>query len=376
MTMTQLPHTDSNAGRPDPAKPAGARARWASPFTAACLGALLLVVGAYANSLHNSFHFDDSYSIERNIFIRDLHNAPRFFTDARTFSSAPTNADYRPIVTLTLALDYWLGGGLAPTQFHITQILLLLALGALLFAFYQKLFDSTGAAPWHRWVALFTATLFCVHTGNTQTGNYISARSELLSGIGVLGAFVLYLYAPRSRRRHWYLLPMVFGALAKSPAVIFAPLLLVYKLLIEEQLSVREVFTRRAWPQVRSALRSSLPALALAGALFLFVADGPNGRHRSHAVHDVAGPAPGTRPDRRCRDARRPLENVDESRPAADGLRARLVLARAPPRVLDLPARRGNERSPRVLRLHGARGCSGVVDLRPCPGLGGRADHS
>jgi len=245
------------------------RSRWA--FAAASLGALLLVLGAYSNSVHNSFHFDDSYSIERNIFIRDLANIPRFFTDARTFSSAPNNADYRPVVTLTLAIDYWLGGGLNPTAFHITQLLLLVAVGTLLVLFYVKLFESAGGWRWHRWVALLTATLFCVHTANTQVGNYISSRSELLSAIGVLGAFLLYLYAPRTRSRHLYLLPMIFGALAKSPAVMFAPLLLAYKLLIEEQLSIREVFSRDGWPKVRKALRASFPALALALALFLFI---------------------------------------------------------------------------------------------------------
>ena len=65
---------------------------------------------------------------------------------------------------------------------------------------------------------------------------------------------------------------MIFGALAKSPAVMFAPLLLVYKLLIEEQLSVRQVlFSRRAWPQVRGALLSTVPTFVLAIALFFFV---------------------------------------------------------------------------------------------------------
>src|SRR5947207_5234038 len=132
-------------------------------FVVACFGALLLVLGAYSNSLHNSFHFDDTYSIERNIFIRDLANIPRFFTDAGTFSSFPTNADYRPIVTLTLALDYRLGGGLNLIAFHITQLALLVAVGVLLFLVCAKLYDSAGASSWHRWLALFTATLFCVH---------------------------------------------------------------------------------------------------------------------------------------------------------------------------------------------------------------------
>src|SRR5919204_2104854 len=104
---------------------AGADAAWpTSPwvFGAACVGAILLVLGAYSNSLHNSFHFDDSYYIVRNIFIRDLANVPRFFADAHTFSSFSGNAVYRPLVTLTFAIDYRLGGGLDPKQFHITQL--------------------------------------------------------------------------------------------------------------------------------------------------------------------------------------------------------------------------------------------------------------
>ena len=83
-------------------------------FTGACLLALAVVAGAYSNSLHNSFHFDDDHVLESNLYVRSLKNVPLFFTDAQTFSSLPTNATYRPLVTLSLALDYWLGRGLDP----------------------------------------------------------------------------------------------------------------------------------------------------------------------------------------------------------------------------------------------------------------------
>ena len=240
-------------------------------FTAGSAAALLLVLAAYSNSLDNSFHFDDSHVIEENIFIRDLRNVPRFFTDARTFSCLPTNATYRPIVSITLALDYWLGRGLIPRAFHVTQILLLVVTGVMLAALFFKILSSTGPSPWHRWSALVAATLFCIHTGNTQPVNYISARSELLSGIGVLGALLVYACLPRARRFQMHLIPMVFGALAKTPAVIVAPLLLAYALLIEKQLSLREVFSRRAWPRVKGALTSTAPAFLVAVALYLFV---------------------------------------------------------------------------------------------------------
>ena len=235
--------------------------------------AVLLFLAAYSNSLRNAFQFDDSHVIVENLHIRDIRNIPRFFTDARTFSNVGTNAAYRPVVSTTLALDYFIGRGLNPLLFHVTQLTLLAAIGAGLFLLLLHLFRTTDAgARWPFWAALFAATLFSVHTGNTQTANYISARSELLSALGVLGAFLLYLYVPRTRRFHLYLLPVVFGALAKPPAVLFAPLLLAYKLLFEEQLSFRGVVSRSAWPRVRRALLTSAPAFILGIALYLFVA--------------------------------------------------------------------------------------------------------
>jgi Flp pilus assembly protein TadD len=231
--------------------------------------AVLLFVAAYANSLHNGFHFDDVHVVEQNLFIRDLGNAPHFFTDARTFSSLPQNAVYRPLVSLSLAIDYAMGRGLNPVAFHASQLAMFLALGVLLAWFYRGVYndaDAGIATP----TAIFAATLFCVHTANTQAGNYISARSELLSSLGIVGSFLVYLARPSWRRYGVYLLPMLLGALAKNLAVTFAPMLLAYKLLLEEQLSIADVFSRRAWDRTRSALLSSLPAFAV--ALVLFVA--------------------------------------------------------------------------------------------------------
>src|SRR4051812_13747073 len=107
--------------------------RWA--FAAAAALCAALVVGAYWNSLGNAFHFDDSHVVEDNLYIRSLHNVPRFFRDATTFSSIRSHASYRPLVSATLAVDYAIGG-LNPRPYHRTQIALLVALGALLTAFY------------------------------------------------------------------------------------------------------------------------------------------------------------------------------------------------------------------------------------------------
>jgi tetratricopeptide (TPR) repeat protein len=219
-------------------------------FAVYCAAAVALVIAAYANSLHNSFHFDDSHVIETNLYLRNLANVPRFFTDAHTFSSLPQNATYRPLVTLSLAIDYARGHGLDPHAFHTTQITLLLVTGALLVLFFTPLIGE--------WLALFAATLFCVHTANTETMNLISARSELLSTIGLLLSFILYQRSPFARRTLLYLLPLAIGALAKAPLVVFAPLLFAYAMLFEGQ----------TW---RRALRTMLPSLLLGIALLVFL---------------------------------------------------------------------------------------------------------
>src|SRR5687767_5430597 len=131
-------------------------------FLFACAGALLLFAAAYANSLRNAFHFDDAHVVENNLFIRDLANVPRFFADANTFSSTPANTTYRPVVSLTLAIDYAIGRGLDPRPFHVTQLLLFAAVGALAFLLYRRIAESALAPDATRthplWFALFAAT--------------------------------------------------------------------------------------------------------------------------------------------------------------------------------------------------------------------------
>jgi protein O-mannosyl-transferase len=248
-------------------------------FLGACLAAIAVFVLAYANSLDNGFHFDDRHTVEQNLFIRDLANTPRYFADATTFSSLPQNQVYRPLFTLSAALDYRMAGGLAPRQFHFTQLALLLLVAVALVALYARAMAAAGF-PEARWIALAAATLFSVHTANTQIGNYISARSELLAALGVLGGFLVYLRSPALRRWHLYLLPVILGALGKNLAVTFAPLLLGWKLLIEQDMPIAQIFSRHAWPRARTALLSSLPAFAVCGALLILIENmAPAGQH-------------------------------------------------------------------------------------------------
>ncbi|MEX2269843.1 MAG: tetratricopeptide repeat protein [Vicinamibacterales bacterium] len=239
-------------------------------FPGGCILALAVLMGAYSNFFQNSFHFDDSHVVESNLYIRSLGNLPLIFSDPYTYSSNPANAGYRPLVTATLALDYWLGKGLNVRQFHITQLAMLIALGVASFFLFLRVINMAVERWWNRWAALVAATLYSVHTTNTETLNIIHVRSELLSNLAVAGSFLCYLYWPSSRRAYLYLLPMVVGAFAKSPAVVFAPLFLVYLLLFEYGLAAPDLLKARNWPRVRAAIWRSLPAFAAGLAAYLF----------------------------------------------------------------------------------------------------------
>src|SRR3954469_19642141 len=86
---------------------AGAEAKrsWLFLAGAALLVAVLL---AYANHWSNGFHFDDVHTVQNNAYIQSLGNVPSFYANTQTFSSLPGHGSYRPVVSTTLAFDYWM----------------------------------------------------------------------------------------------------------------------------------------------------------------------------------------------------------------------------------------------------------------------------
>jgi hypothetical protein len=90
---------------------------------------LAAVVSAYSNHFDNPFHFDDSHSIVANAYLRDLGNVPLHITDPETRSTLPTNRADRPVLMVTLVVDYWLGEGRDPFYFHLSTFFWFLVQG-------------------------------------------------------------------------------------------------------------------------------------------------------------------------------------------------------------------------------------------------------
>src|SRR5436190_24367490 len=131
-----------------------------SLFSFSCLALLLFIILTYSNHFHNSFHFDDSHTIQNNIFIRDLKSIPKFFTDATTFSSNPSNQSYRPVVSTSLAFDYWLSKDGDTFFFHLRNFIAFLIYTFLIYLFALNIFNSTNLFPDNKFPALIVAAIF------------------------------------------------------------------------------------------------------------------------------------------------------------------------------------------------------------------------
>jgi hypothetical protein len=190
--------------------------------------ALLAIFVAYANSFDNGFHFDDFHTVTDNPAIRSLGNLPRFFTDTTTFSVLPANRTYRPMVSLSLALDYAMGRGYTPLWFHVGTFLLLLLLVVLLAKMYGVVFEKTEPGSGKGWLALGAAAWFGLHPAMAETVNYVIQRGDLYCTLGCVGGLVVYAAWPQVRRYGLYLLPLVFAMLSKPPAAVFPVLLFAY----------------------------------------------------------------------------------------------------------------------------------------------------
>jgi tetratricopeptide (TPR) repeat protein len=229
--------------------------------------ALLAIFVAYANSFDNGFHFDDFHTVTDNPAIRSLGNVPRFFTDTSTFSVLPANRTYRPMVSLTLALDYAMGRGYVPLWFHVGTFVLLLLLVVLLTKFYGAIFSRTEPGPANWWLALGAATWFGLHPAIAETVNYVIQRGDLYCTLGCVGALVVYATWPRRRRYGLYLLPLVFAMLSKPPAAVFPALLFAYVWFFETDGEAAGNSNGNEMKRLKTSGRAVVPSVVTVGLL-------------------------------------------------------------------------------------------------------------
>ena len=173
---------------------------------------ILAVCGLYSTHFGNGFHFDDWHTVSNNPAIRDLGNAKRFFTDPTAMSVLPANQVYRPLLPLSLAIDYRIGGGLKPWAFHAITFGAFLTLIVLLLILYNRLTDKP-------WVAFAAAALFALHPVAAETVNYVVQRADLWVALLTVAGLLMFTDSRTVLRWLWPL-PVIAAWLFKPTAVI------------------------------------------------------------------------------------------------------------------------------------------------------------
>ncbi|MGA9855334.1 MAG: hypothetical protein WBR29_08680, partial [Gammaproteobacteria bacterium] len=166
--------------------------------TIAVLTALTLTVLAYVPGLHGPFLFDDVTSILQNRALA-IHSLA-WDQLAQAMLSSDTGPMRRPLSMLSFALNIYFNG-LDPTAFKITNLVIHLVNGVLVFALLRKIvqywldkgiLESSIAAYW---LPLLCASAWLLHPLNLTAVLYVVQRETSLCSLFILAGCVCYVHA-------------------------------------------------------------------------------------------------------------------------------------------------------------------------------------
>ena len=211
------------------------------PYVALLL-ALILTVLAYLPGLHGPFAFDDVTSILQNRALAIHSLAWDQLTQAML--SSDTGPMRRPLSMLTFALNIYFNG-LNPSAFKITNLVIHLLNGVLVFALLHKIarywldkgiLESSIAASW---LPLLCASAWLLHPLNLTSVLYVVQRETSLCSLFILAGCVCYVHARlrmQAGKSGWwwlYIGTLVTGLLAilsKETGLLLPVYLLVIEL--------------------------------------------------------------------------------------------------------------------------------------------------
>jgi len=192
------------------------RVWWAIPIVA--------VLASYASTFTAGFVWDDHDLIVRSPLVLGKSGIARHFTQP-FWGNAQLSAHsfYRPLVTLSYALDHALWGNFAG-GYHLTNVLMHVLATVLL----ALLCRQAGAG---RPVACLLATIFAVFPRLTESVAWISGRTDVLAAVFGLGALWLFRPGPgHGGRRAMAGVALLGGLLCKEVAVAAAVAMAVWSI--------------------------------------------------------------------------------------------------------------------------------------------------
>ena len=166
---------------------------------------LFLLTFCFFNSLSNDFVYDDSAYVEKNPYIRDLTNIPSYFFNPEMYQDAGVEGEfkvYRPLVTVSFALDYFVWK-LNPFGFHLTNTFLHLIAGILVFLFFMQFGGN-------RYLSAMASSVFLIHPVQVEAVTWISGRGNMLYSIFALLSMICFLKFIERKYTKYYIFSLVF----------------------------------------------------------------------------------------------------------------------------------------------------------------------
>lgn len=180
---------------------------------------ILVTIVAFLPVLSAEFvNWDDDAHILQNKLVQNFTPAeiPKIFLTANS-----ANNTYIPLTTLSWGLQYSLFGK-NPLVFHLTDLLLHIAVVLVVFALAQRF----GLGPWG---ALGAALVFALHPSRVENVAWATARKDLLYGLFyflAIGQYLIYLERLKAGRGRSWLWPYAAALACGLLSILSKPMAL------------------------------------------------------------------------------------------------------------------------------------------------------
>jgi len=164
---------------------------------------ILLSMGIYLNTLWNPFVWDDVVYVSTNAHFEDSRYIPEYFTASFCKGAAKDCPYYRPVVSLSYLVDYWIWGK-SSFGYHLSNILIHMMVVTLFYIVSLRLFRKPL-------VSMVGALIFAVHPVHVESVAVVANRTDPLTSISLL--LSLYFF-----HRHFFLGDQtVLNGVSRSP---------------------------------------------------------------------------------------------------------------------------------------------------------------
>src|ERR1700730_16798302 len=212
----------------------------------------------YANTLLNTFVYDDYFQVVENPYVHSFRYLREIFaTTVWSFQGANGITNYyRPLMSFGYLLFYQIAGAV-PVSFHIANVALNVVVVLLVFSVVRRLSGER--------VGLIAAGLFALHPLHTESVAWVAAVTDLELSVFYLLTFLFYLRLPAPEKGYGWRAAMcgsfALALLSKEQAMTLPVLVTLFEHFYRDD---------RATTPLRQKMARYGPLWALA-ALYLVV---------------------------------------------------------------------------------------------------------